>query len=284
VEAKTVATMIEALTEARQFYAAYVVGQAKIDDRSLFDAFNKIPREEFCGPGPWKIHTEGGYIETPSDDPRYLYQDILIAIDASRGVNNGQPSLHARSLASVGPRPGERVLHIGAGTGYYSAILAALVGPSGHVEAREIDAHTAARAEQCLAGHANVSIVNRSGTGPDLPVADVIYVNAGTPRVISRWIEALAEGGRLIFPLTVDFQMGGMLLVTRTNGQFTARFTSRAAFIPCLGTEDPKSADALNQAYRGGGWDDVRSLILTQSPDSSCWLEGDGWWLSTRAL
>ena len=276
--------MIDDLAEARQFYAAYVLGQAEADAPRLLSAFNTVRREAFCGPGPWKIHTESGYVDTPSGNPRYLYQDVLIAIDPARGVNNGQPSLHARSLASVAPKIGDRVLHIGAGTGYYSAILAELVGPTGLVEAREIDAHTAARADQCLADRDNVSVVNRSGTDPGLPVADVIYVNAGTPRVITAWLDALTDGGRLIFPLTTGFEMGGMLLVTRDVDLFAARFTSRAAFIPCLGTEDPKAGDALGQAYHRGGWEDVRSLVRAERPDLNCWLEGEGWWLSTQTL
>lgn len=275
---------IDELTEARQFYAAYVLGQAEADDPRLLKAFNTVPREAFCGAGPWKIFTGNGYVETPSDNPRYLYQDILVAIDAARGVNNGQPSLHARSLANAAPRPGDRVLHIGAGTGYYSAILGEMVGPAGYVEAREIDAHTATLAEKNLAGRANIRVVNRSGTEPGQPVSDVIYVNAGTPRVITQWVDALADGGRLIFPLTAGFQMGGMLLVTRRGDRYAARFTSRAAFIPCLGTEDPNAADALNMAYHRGGWEDVRSLYRTRSPDATCWLDGDDWWLSTRAL
>jgi protein-L-isoaspartate(D-aspartate) O-methyltransferase len=276
--------MIDNLIEARQFYAAYVLGQAKVDDPRLLSAFATIPREAFCGVGPWRIFTANGYVDTPTDDPRYLYQDILVAIDAARGVNNGQPSLHARSLAAVTPKKGERILHIGAGTGYYSAILADLVGESGQVEAREIDAATAVLAEQCLADRANVRVVNRSGTEAGLPASDVIYVNAGAPGVITHWVDALADGGRLICPLTAGFEMGGMLLITRKGIQFSARFTSRAAFIPCVGTEDPKSADALRHAYQGGGWREVRSLVRAAPADSTCWLKGKGWWLSTRAL
>lgn len=276
--------MIDSLIEARQFYADYVLGQAEVNEPRLLSAFATIPREAFCGVGPWRIFTASGYVDTPSEDPRYLYQDILVAIDAARGVNNGQPSLHARSLAAAAPKKGERILHIGAGTGYYSAILAELVGASGYVEAREIDATTAALAEQCLAGRANVRVVNRSGAELGLPVADMIYVNAGTPRVIIQWVDALADGGRLMFPLTAGFEMGGMLLVTRKGDLFSARFTSRAAFIPCIGTEDPKAADALRHAYQGDGWREVRSLVLSSLPDSTCWLGGEGWWLSTRAL
>jgi protein-L-isoaspartate(D-aspartate) O-methyltransferase len=146
---------------------------------------------------------------------------------------------------SVAPKAGDRVLHVGAGTGYYSAILAELVGPAGWFEAREINPRTSARARQCLAGRANVRVVNRSGTETGLPVVDVIYVNAGAPRVITNWLDALTDGGRLIFPLTTGFEMGGMLLITRRDNDYAAGFICRAAFIPCIGAEDPKASDQL---------------------------------------
>ena len=277
--------MASSIEENRNFYAAYVLGQAEVSDRQLARAFKAVPREKFCGNGPWRVHTSNGYIDTPSDDPRYLYQDILVAIDPDRGVNNGQPSLHARSIASAAPQIGNRVLHIGAGTGYYSAILAELVGATGKVVALEIDTNTAERARDCLLGRDNIAVINRSGSEAGLPVSDVIYVKAGAPSVITHWLDALADGGRLIFPLTTGFEMGGMFLVTRHADRFEAKFTSRAAFIPCIGTEDSRASDRLRQAYRAGGWDDVKSLVRgSQPPDSTSWLAGDGWWISTRPL
>ena len=68
---------------------------------------------------------------TSSDDPARLYEDVLVAIDAERGINNGQPSLHAQSIDALGLKEGETVLQIGAGAGYYTAILAELVGRDG---------------------------------------------------------------------------------------------------------------------------------------------------------
>ena len=60
-------------------------------------------------------------------NPVYLYQDALVGIIPERGLNNGQLWLHAMMIAAAAPRPGEHVVHIGAGVGYYTAIL----GPFG---------------------------------------------------------------------------------------------------------------------------------------------------------
>ena len=83
--------------------------------------------------------------------PARLYEDVLVAIDVERGINNGQPSLHAQSIDALGLKEGETVVQIGAGAGYYTAILAELVGPTGRVIAYEIAPDIAARAAANLA-------------------------------------------------------------------------------------------------------------------------------------
>ena len=69
------------------------------------------PREPFACPGPWQINLPGlGYIETPDDDLAFIYQDTLVALNAARGINIGQPSAHARWLGALGLREGETVI------------------------------------------------------------------------------------------------------------------------------------------------------------------------------
>ena len=128
-------------SEVRERYARNVTAHAGVHEARLRAAFAAVPREKFLGPGPWNIARprRGGYVMSESDDPSLVYVDALIALDAVRSVNNGEPSAHAAWIAALELKPGERVLHVGAGTGYYTAILAELVGPSGHVEAFEID-------------------------------------------------------------------------------------------------------------------------------------------------
>ena len=88
------------------------------------------------------------YIDTPSADPIYLYQNALVALDTEKGINNGEPFLHAAWIGAVSPQPGEMVTHIGAGMGYYSAILSMLVLPGGRVHAFEIEEKLAAAARE----------------------------------------------------------------------------------------------------------------------------------------
>ncbi|WP_347710510.1 protein-L-isoaspartate O-methyltransferase family protein [Methylobacterium tardum] len=94
----------------------------------------------------------------------------------------GQPSLHALCLDALAPQPGETVLQVGTGSGYYTALLAHLVGPTGQVHAFEIDPDLAARATANLAPWPWVQVCARSGVADPLPAADAIYVNAGATR------------------------------------------------------------------------------------------------------
>jgi protein-L-isoaspartate(D-aspartate) O-methyltransferase len=121
--------------------------------------------------------------------------------------------IHALAL-----KPGERVNHIGAGTGYYTAILAELVGEAGRIEAFEIDRDLAARAENNLSDRGNVVVHAESGVDRALPPADAIYVNAGATEPNGAWLDALNDGGRLVFPLTSDNRWGAMLRITRNEG------------------------------------------------------------------
>lgn len=268
--------------EHRRFYAEFIVRSAGSADERLIAAFAAVPREDFLGPGPWQVFVGSGYLPTLSSDPRLLYQDVLISLAPERRINNGQPSLHARCLAGAAPAAGESVVHIGAGSGYYSAILAQLVGVDGQVAAFEIEPDLAARAAASLQRWPQVRVHARSASAGALPAADVIYVNAGATHPPAAWLDALNVGGRLVFPLTPDEGFGVMLRITRLSAQaFAAAAFVRVAFIPCIGARDAATSASLSAALERQSLAGVRSLRRGGTPDATAWCVGDGWWLSS---
>lgn len=271
----------------RKQYAQLVTSKGGVDpeNRKLVSAFASVRREDYLGPGPWETRTGSVYKTTPSDNPSCLYQDVLVALDSEEGINNGQPSLHAGCMAALKICAGETILHIGAGTGYYTAILAELTGLSGTVYAYEINDALYKRAAENLVVRSNVKVQGCSGTVGTLPNCGVIYVNAGVTGPPAAWLDALGSHGRVIFPLTSTLGTGQMLLLKRVDEvRFTARFTGAVGFIPCIGARDEMAAFKLADAFTEGGARDVKSFHRGNSPDETCWFNGGSWWLSTSPI
>ncbi len=194
--------------EIRRTYAETLRTIANLRVEAIVEVFARVPREDFLGPAPWKIgHAQPldpavPYRSTPDAGLGDIYQDVVVEIDPARQINNGQPSIHARWLEAVSPQPGECVLHIGCGVGYYTSILAELVGPSGRVVAYEIEPDIATRAQACLKAWPQVRAELGDGSQPGGPY-DVVYVNAGATHARKEWLSSLTEKGRILLPLTV---------------------------------------------------------------------------------
>jgi len=270
--------------EIRRFFSHLVTANAGIPPGSELEAaFASTPREQFVGPPPWKVFTPVGYIETTSDDPALLYQDVVVSLGTPAPLNNGQPTLHAHCLNVLGVKKGDHVVHVGAGSGYYTTILAKLVGETGLVDAYEIEPELAKRASTNLAPFPQVTVHSHSGATGPLPACDVIYVNAGATEPVSAWLDALKPGGRLLFPMTPSTGVGAMLLITKRDEEpYAARFLMQVQFVPCVGARNESTANKLSKAFRNRNWAKVKSLYRNNSPDRSCWCSGDGWWLSSN--
>lgn len=229
------------LDEARNFHAQLMAAASGSDDQRLERVFELVPREAFLGPGPWKVVVNRRYIETPSANPIYVYQNALIALDETKRINNGEPYLHAAWIGAAAPAAGDVVVHIGAGTGYYSAILSVLVLPNGRVEAYEIEESLARRAAFNLDPFEAVSVTHGDATAMELPSCDLIYVNAGVVSPPVSWLRALRPSGRIIFPWCPSSNVSLTLLMTKSESGFAVRPLGQSRFIPCVGASDPAS-------------------------------------------
>ena len=279
-----------ALAAVRAAYAKKILGIVGVTDPSVEAAFASVPREAFLGPGPWpRFKFAAGYEPTPSADPLHLYNNSLFGIIPERGLNNGQPSLHAWLLSQAVPRPGEHVVHVGAGVGYYTALMAHMVGPGGRVTGIEFDSELAVRAAANFAAWPNVEIKAGDGALCPFDPADVIYVNAGATRPAPAWLDGLKEGGRLILPLTTSKRAGdadamkiantgAVFRITRHGDAYAAKWISPVAIFPCAGNRDEASETALAAGLAKTEMTEVTRLRRDpHTQERTCCAHGDGW-------
>ena len=269
--------------------------------KRLIDAFANVSREHFLGPGPWVIRGIKKNLRqrftcwlpgstSPDDwttcDPAHLYHhDAIVAIDVDRGLNNGQPSALAAWMHFLELQEGDRVLHVGCGVGYYTAIMAEVVGPTGQVTGIEIDPQLASRASRNLRDLGQVKIVHGDGgdytTGP----TDAILVNAGTTHPRLSWLENLKMGGRMMIPLTTEKGSGAVLKVKREPRGYNARFVITTQIFPCEGSRSDELSERLGDAFTRRNWRSIRSLRLEPHESTgSCWLHANEFCLSTLPL
>lgn len=274
------------LHQQRHFYAEEIKTAANLRTPGLVDALAHVPRERFLPPGPWLIRSEidygGGPRQTPDADPRHVYHNVAIAIDPERQLFNGAPSLVCTCIDALALTAGARVLHVGCGTGYYSALIAHTVGESGSVVAFEIDDSLAAVARRHLQETAWVDV--RHGNGTDVPRQpfDAIFVNAGVTHPHERWLDALKPGGRLLVPLTFTMPAMGpigkgvMTLVTRNGEVWPARVVTMTAIYSALDLRNDTMNVRIREAFMKGLMPAfARMRRDAHEPSPACWLHGD---------
>ena len=274
------------LAAVRRRFAEKIAKRRNVSDPRLIEAFATVPREHYLGPGPWHVlGSRPDYAVTASADPASVYVNAPIALDPERRINNGEPALHIGLMAELAPQPGDHVVQIGVGGGYYTAIIARLVQPGGRVTAIEYDEEMARRASDNLAGEPDVQVIRADGTSYPFDPADGIYVNAGATRPSALWLDQLKSDGRLIMMLTTDKSWGQVLKVTRAGEGYAAALHGPCGFIPCINARDAESEAALAAALECGDMDAVKSLRRdAHDSDETCWMHCGGYCLSRRGL
>lgn len=252
-------------------------------DPRLERAFELVRREAFVGPGPWHINIYQRTVQTPSADPAFLYQNVVVRLDAGKGINNGEPFLHAAWIGAVEPKPGETICQIGAGTGYYTAILSILTLPGGTVHAFEIDQGLAEKARYNLRPFEGVSVTQGDATVLPLQSSDLIYVNAGVVAPPLSWLKALRPGGRMIFPWRPSPAVGLAIIITRVEAGFSVKPLMAAYFIPCVGASEAEQCKKVPDSREAWSARSVR-LISEREPDKTAVAICADLWFSSAEI
>ena len=255
------------IADYRRFFVEEIRALAALEpgeaSARVLRAFGAVRRETFAGPGPWTLRSPlYGMVprRTEDADPRHLCHCVLIALDEQRKINIGEPSLWARVLSRTDIPKGARVLQVGAGSGYYTAILNEIV-PDGSVLAMETDERLAELASKALRDVDNVEMRHGNGAtdlrGDDGPF-DLVVAFAGVTHPVAAWIDRLAPAGRMLLPVTGVRWGGAMMLATPTDGGFDAITLGPCGFYPCAGARDDRLAERIDAMWqdrtRLDGW------------------------------
>lgn len=283
------------LEDYRRFYAEEVQLSAHLTSTALIEAFARVPRDQFVGPGPWDIAvpdvTTGrvDYRTTADSDPRRIYHNVVVALDRSRDLTNGHPGTLAHFINSLSLVPGDRVYHLGCGGGYYTAIMSEVVGPGGRVIASEVHPELGPAAQGNLANRKNVSVHTGDGMLFDPGECDAILINAGVTHPLDLWLDRLCVGGRIVLPVTMpmgpNLGKGVMLKITRHPAGYTTQLVSFVAIYSCTSMRDPNIEAQLGKAFGSGTLMKVKSVRRDpHEPCDSCAAHGDGICLSLSEI
>ena len=194
--------------------------QRGIRDERLLAAMSKVPRHEFVSRQNWN--------EAYADHP----------VPIAEKQTTSQPYMIAAMVQAAQIKPGDRVLEIGAGSGYQTALLAELASQVFAVERYPSLAETAQKTLERL-GYRNAKIVTGDGSLglPEAAPYDAIIVSAAAPRIPQALMDQLAVGGRLLIPVGEADQQVLQLVQRNADGSTTARTLEGCRFVPLIGEQ-----------------------------------------------
>jgi protein-L-isoaspartate(D-aspartate) O-methyltransferase len=281
----------------RRFYAEELEAVCKLRSPALVDAFAAVPREQFLRPGPWVVLADadlGGAVRTRTTadaDPARVLHNIAVGIDPERQLFNGQPGTIGAWIDALDLARGARLLHVGCGLGYYTAVMAHCVGPAGRVVAFEVDETLASEARQNFASMPWVEVRHGDASRVEGEMFDAILINAGMTHPLEAWLDALAPRGSMILPLTSAMAAMGatlgkglvMMIGREEESAYSARVVGFVAIYSAVGLRDDAFNDRLGKAMMGGPsqWQKITRLRRdSHDMSTGCWLHGDTFCLS----
>jgi protein-L-isoaspartate(D-aspartate) O-methyltransferase len=210
--------MADLAAQREQMVRRQIAGRG-IEGARLLDAFRAVPRELFV----------------PDEAREFAYEDGPLPIEAGQTIS--QPYIVALMIHAAGVAPGDRILEIGAGSGYAAAVMSRIAGEVIAVE-RHPQLVVLARQRMERLGFANVRIVEGDGTAglPAEAPFEAILCAASGSHVPEALLRQLSIGGILVMPLGEPDSVQKLVKVTRRGeGDFDQEELGPVRFVPLIG-------------------------------------------------
>lgn len=226
-----------------------------VTDERVVEAMRATPRHEFV-PGPQR---------------NLAYFDMSLPIGEAQTISG--PFVVAYMTEKLEPKPADRVLEIGTGSGYQAAVLAPLVGT---VYSIEINEKLGEKAAKTLARLGYKNVVTKIGDGflgwPEHAPFDKIIVTCSPENVPRPLVEQLAEGGRMVIPVGERYDQT-LVLLTKRDGRLEREALVPSLFVPMTGTAEQGrkvQPDATRPTIDNGGFE----TLLPDTTVPTAWYYG----------
>jgi len=232
-----VSAVLAALMCAAAFAAATGCGAHTRDDPEMTEARSDMVREQIEARGV----TDPRVLKAMREVKRHLFVPTASVADAyedfplpiGEGQTISQPYIVALMTEMLAPKPGDRVLEIGTGSGYQAAVLSRLVAD---VYSIEVVKSLSDQARENLAqqGYTNVHLLVGDGYNgwPAEAPFDGIIVTAAPPEVPPKLVDQLKDGGRMVIPVGTNYQE--LMLIEKKDGKVTRRVVTAVRFVPMV--------------------------------------------------
>jgi len=220
------ATTMTDFTAEREAMVERQLRRRGIAEERILDAFLAVPREAFVSP----------------QYAHLAYGDHPLPIEAGQTIS--QPYIVALTIQAASIAPGDKVLEVGAGSGYAAAVISRIAAKVIGIE-RQHDLAEIARERLKRIGYDNVEIVEGDGTRgfADEAPFDAILAAASGSHVPQSWIDQLAEGGCIVMPIGSPGLVQELVKVTKgPGGRLIRENLGGVRFVPLIGEEGWKDA------------------------------------------
>jgi len=206
------------MAERREAMVRDQIQARGVKDERVLAAMRSVPRHLFV----------------PPELVKAAYQDSPLPIGEGQTIS--QPYIVALMTELLDPRPDQRILEVGTGSGYQAAVLSGL---SGEVFSIEIKEPLYRRSTETLKRLGFENVRTRLGDGyfgwPEQPAFDGIMITAAVDHVPPPLLAQLKDGGRIVLPLGNPYSVQSLVVVTRSGGQYKVRHVLGVLFVPLTG-------------------------------------------------